>query len=1048
MNNKIKQKASTVLKSSEHPSSQHKQHQSDDVPQKIVVLPDHSKTVRSITAQSASHGLRFSWYQKLLGLLLLCLTGPVWSADEVDLPFDPGVIVNLNSGSVHAQAIQSDGKIIFVGDFTRVGGMVRNRIARLNSDGTLDANFKPNVNATIDAIVIQSDGKILIAGFFTTVDGMLQKSIARLNTDGTLDTGFNPTLAGFPSLDVKAIAIQPADGKILIGGGFTEVDGTARNHIARLNTDGTLDMDFDPNANNTISSIAIQSDDKILLGGFFTMVGGETRLRIARLNVDGTLDMDFSPDVNNTIQSIVIQPADSKILIGGQFTQVGVIRNRIARLNTDGTVDMSFDPNANGNVNTIAIQSDGKILIGGDFSFVGVLPRSRLARLNATGTVDTGFNPGANNTVYAIAIQLDGMVEKILIGGRFKSVGGIARHKLGRLITDGTVDVLLIDAQIGIRGVVNAVAIQSDGKILVAGDFASIGVIIRNRIARFNPDGTLDMGFNPNANGTVNTIAIQADNQILIGGEFTGAGGESRSRIARLNVDGTADTTFNNPNANNGVNTLAIQSDGKILVGGLFINVGGISRNRIARLNADGTLDMGFDPNANNTVFSIAIQSDGKILLGGFFTTVSGMTRNRIARLNSDGTLDMGFNPDANRGIYAVAVQSDGKILIGGDFLLVGGMGRSRIAQLNTDGTVDTAFNPAPNNIVFTIALQSEGQILIGGAFTAVGGMNRRGIARLNINGTVDMGYDPGADDRVLSIAIQLDDKVLVGGRFSEVGNVSRFGLARLLKNAPGLAISATNGTQSEGDNGQTSFTFTVDRSSSADAVASVDYAVTGSGANPANADDFGGSLPSGTVNFAISDTSETITIPVSGDMAIEMDEGFTVTLSNPVPATIPITSATAEGVIEDDDDNDGDGVANNSDNCPDTANPGQENFDSDLLGDVCDPDDDNDGMTDQYEVDNGLNPMLDDSGLDKDGDGLTNLEEFTLDLDADDPDTDEDGIQDDIDPNPGVSDNFCTGTDPVVENQMFASPAVLCGKWFSDGRRHGTDVDGWGILR
>ena len=131
-------------------------------------------------------------------------------------------------------------------------------------------------------------------------------------------------------------------------------------------------------------------------------------------------------------------------------------------------------------------------------------------------------------------------------------------------------------------------------------------------------------GFDPNANGAVRVVVVQPDGKILIGGDFTtlspnGGAAVTRNRIARLNPDGTLDTAFN-PNANNIVYSIAVQADGKILAGGDFTNsIGGQTRNRIARLDATTGLADSFDPNANNTVYSIAVQADGKILAGGVF---------------------------------------------------------------------------------------------------------------------------------------------------------------------------------------------------------------------------------------------------------------------------------------------------------------------------------------------------------------------------------------------------------------------------------------------
>ncbi|MFM8561335.1 MAG: delta-60 repeat domain-containing protein, partial [Solirubrobacterales bacterium] len=147
--------------------------------------------------------------------------------------------------------------------------------------------------------------------------------------------------------------------------------------------------------------------------------------------------------------------------------------------------------------------------------------------------------------------------------------------------------------------------------------------------------GDLDTTFNPNANQSVWSVVVQGDGKILIGGDFTTVGGETRNRVARLNADGTLDTTFANPNANNNVRSVGVQGDGKILIAGFFTTVGGQARNGVARLNADGTLDATFaTPNADSSVYSFGVQGDGKILIGGQFTTVGGQARNFVARLS------------------------------------------------------------------------------------------------------------------------------------------------------------------------------------------------------------------------------------------------------------------------------------------------------------------------------------------------------------------------------------------------------------------------------
>jgi len=236
-------------------------------------------------------------------------------------------------------------------------------------------------------------------------------------------------------------------------------------------------------------------------------------------------------------------------------------------------------------------------------------------------------------------------------------------------------------------------AVQRDGKILVGGDFSTLGGASHARIGRLNSDGTLDTTFNATASGTVSSVAVQPDGRILIAGSFTLVNGVARKYIARLNSSGTFDTSFDTglgPNAS--VSAVAAQSDGKVLIGGSFTTVSGVNRYYLARLNTDGSLDTTFDngTGANNTVRCIAIQNDGKILIGGQFTSVNGTSRNYIARLNSDESLDAAFYsvPGPDGAVNCLALQPDGKILLGGLFALVDGTGRFRIARLKADGSL------------------------------------------------------------------------------------------------------------------------------------------------------------------------------------------------------------------------------------------------------------------------------------------------------------------------------------------------------------------------
>ncbi len=633
---------------------------------------------------------RIALFAALFGLFLAL--GQAAAAQSALDGFDPNA-----DGAVEVVVVQTDGKILIGGSFTTVMGLARSRIARVNTDGTLDMTFNPDANGFVYTIAVQSDGKVLVGGDFTIIGGLPRSNIARLDATTGLADSWSPNANGE---FVNSIVVQ-SDGKILVGGGFTTISGQARHSIVRLDATTGVPDSWNPNfSGGYVYSIAVLPDGRILAGGEFSYSG--VLSFFARLDASTGVPDDyfFTPRTNGAVYSIVVQP-DGKILVCGAFTNVeGRLRNGIARLDYSrpqmSQIDEVWNPNSGNSVLSIAVQSDGKVIAGGSFTVIGGQLRNRIARLDAVTGLPDSFNPNAGSVVRSIAVQSDG---KILAGGSFTTMGGQTRNNIARLERDGLLDRTLDINTVGSSVV--ATAIQPDGKIIIGGSFTSVLGTPRNNIARLNTDGTLDTAFNPNANGIVLSIAVQSDGKILLGGFFStlapnGGAAVTRINIARVNADGTLDAAFD-PNANEEVYSIAVQSDGKILLGGNFTSLspnGGaaVTRNFIARVNADGTLDAAFDPNANSTVLSIAVQSDGKILLGGGFTTLSpngdsvAVTRNRIARVNADGTLDAAFNPNANSSVYSIAVQSDGKILLGGAFFTtIGGEPRNRFARLSND---------------------------------------------------------------------------------------------------------------------------------------------------------------------------------------------------------------------------------------------------------------------------------------------------------------------------------------------------------------------------
>lgn len=353
----------------------------------------------------------------------------------------------------------------------------------------------------------------------------------------------------------------------------------------------------------------------------------------------GTLDTTFHPATNADHEiRIVLEQPDRKIVIGGMFTQFGDAPHRgLARLLPDGSLDTAYAATTGGEVYALALQPDGKLIVAGDFSKVNEHPCQRIARLNPDGSLDVDFTSKAsvNRGVRAAIVQPDGGV---IVAGSFDTVAGKRQNRIGRLAADGARDTTF-NPGAGAPAVIWALALQTDGKILVGGDFTSFNRQRCGRLVRLNPDGGLDTGFDTSkaADGAVFAVAVQPDGKVLIAGDFTYFNQMERSHIARLNADGSIDQAFNPGDGPEwGVRCLALQSDGRILIGGIFTSVDGKPRNRVARLNTDGTLDAAFDPGdgASEVVRWVVPQSDGKVLVAGGFTRFGTNECNRIVRLH------------------------------------------------------------------------------------------------------------------------------------------------------------------------------------------------------------------------------------------------------------------------------------------------------------------------------------------------------------------------------------------------------------------------------
>jgi uncharacterized delta-60 repeat protein len=708
--------------------------------------------------------------------------------------------------SVNTLAIQEDGKIIVGGNFTSYNGVGANRIIRLNSDGSRDTSFNigtgfSGIDRSVYKLVVQSDGKILIGGNFTSYNGLGANKIIRLNSDGSRDSSFDMG-SGFGDWFgggvVNSILLQ-TDGKILVGGDFRTYQNNSVNRLIRLTSNGEKDLSFNsdislPSINTYfyIQDIYEQSDGTIFI--LFRNFSGEIEDfggNILKLNSDGSRDTSFSLDMNSLLTPNIADRmllVNNTIFLGGAlFTTVNNVYNADGELIDMQTIDFENEEWIS-NFNT-----DGGAI---DVTIGSIL------KFNLDGSRSTDFDSGLSLRIkYTNKISFDSDVDivktqsdgKIIVGGGFSNYKGESANGIIRLNSDGSRD-NSFEIGTGFDGTVNTIAIQSDGKIVVGGDFSNYKGASANSIIRLNSNGSRDNSFEIGTgfDGTVNTIAIQSDGKIVVGGYFNlyqgeleyneeydytemiDQGGSSANGIIRLNSDGSRDDSFEiGTGFNETVNTIAIQSDGKIIVGGDFSNYKGASANSIIRLNSNGSRDNSFEIGTgfDGTVNTIAIQSDGKIVVGGYFNLYQGeleyneeydyteiidqggSSANGIIRLNNDGSRDDSFEIGTgfNETVNTIAIQSDGKIVVGGGFELYqgeleyneeydyteiidqGGASANRIIRLNSNGSRDNSFEIGTgfNETVNTIAIQSDGKIVVGGRFQVYNNQSGTYLLRL-----------------------------------------------------------------------------------------------------------------------------------------------------------------------------------------------------------------------------------------------------------------------------------------------------------------------------
>jgi uncharacterized delta-60 repeat protein len=554
---------------------------------------------------------------------------------------------------------------------------------------------------------------------------------------------------------------------VLVGGGFTLPTAPFRN-LARLNHDGSLDTTMAGGAGNYVYALQLQPDGKLLVGGDFSTISGYWVPRLARLTGD--------PDVGA-----------GRFLFGSAsyevFENTGNAVLTVRRIwGTSGRVAVNYQ----------------------------ILAGSALAGLDYEGESGMiAFEDGEPQKDISIAITNDTTIEDVesfqvilqsASDGEIDAVSGVAT--LSILDDDGpaSLDQTFTPGQGTFDRVVDAVAIEPDGKIVVGGGFEQVGRVARRGIARLNENGSLDLSFNPGSGldfgpvaGNVKVLKLQVDGKVLLAGAFNKVNGITRNYLARLHTDGSLDTSFDDgtgartdDSVVGDVRGIGLLPGGQMIVGGYFDTYNGISRHGLVRLEANGIVDASYYPAGARLVAPFGLQPDGKVIFAG-------MGDNQVARINADGTLDAATFASVDNSVRHIETSPDGKTIIAGSFSTVNGNARRCIARLLPDGGVDAGFDPDLSVFldgvyppyIYRFAIQTDGKLLI--AIKSYRSPAGDYLARLDVNGSLDANFEPvrfaipsGANEIISAVEVQPDGRIVVAGSFQTVNGLPRPYLVRL----------------------------------------------------------------------------------------------------------------------------------------------------------------------------------------------------------------------------------------------------------------------------
>ena len=691
------------------------------------------------------------WAIRLIALLL-AFSATLWHAQSQSSIPDPRYWVT--DGQVNT--IVRDGGVVYIGGaFTRVGPNAPYGSALDTLTGLPDMNYSIP-NGPVTTVVPDGKGGWFIGGRFTTVYGQERNHLARINGDGSLHP-WNPNANG----TVNALALS--GGKLYVGGEFNMVAGQPRSRIAALDADVGFATSWNPGVGGKVLSMAV-GGGKLFIGGEFNAFDSEGRVNLAVVDDSSGALSDWIFPINGPVRCIVV--SGSRVYLGGRFTSVqGVVRNHIAAISLSDGLLSSWSPGADGAVNAISV-GGGRVYAGGEFNSIGGQSRRHIASLEVVSGAVTAWNPGADKAVNALSVNGD----KVYAGGAFDTIAGSPRSHIAAL--DTSIGIAL-PWNPDVNNTVEALSV-SGSFVYIGGSFGIVGGVLRKNIVALNAASGMATPWNPNADSSlvvgqafVTDIEV-GKGMVYVAGNFKHIGGKSRTSVAAIDPSTGLATAWNpdplyenspgdrNPGT---VRGLALNDDASVVyLAGEFLFVGGKERfYHLAAVDAVTGLATDWYPEESFEDVHYEIEyADGRIYVTGNFIYLGGETRYFIGSVDDflGHATDWIPNPDKLTSISpgpAKAVNGGTVYVSVGSLDEIGGQERSYLAALDAVTAEATGWQPNPNGGISALAT-GKGRVYASGAFTQIGGMPRNRLAAVDSATGHATDWDPDLSNPPLDI--------------------------------------------------------------------------------------------------------------------------------------------------------------------------------------------------------------------------------------------------------------------------------------------------------